>query len=84
MLCISKLYLFHKVQVLSLFQLELVTLNICKNLVIHLYYQFKKFVIICHFKCTKVYFHFLFLLFLFSQIACNNMTFAATLVYDYK
>jgi hypothetical protein len=84
MLCISKLYLFHKVQVLSFFLLKLVTLNICKNLVIYLYYQFKKFVIICHFKITKVYFHFLFLLFLFSKFACNNITFVATLVYNQR
>lgn len=44
------------------------TLNTCRNLIIYLYDQFHYFVIISHFNIVKMYFHFLFLLFLFPKL----------------
>lgn len=56
MFCILKVYLFHKVQVLSFFLLGFVISNICNTSIANLYYCYiKSFIVIYHFKVSFKY-----------------------------
>jgi hypothetical protein len=62
----SCIYFISSIVVVS--QPSYLILNTCRNLLVYLYDQFHYFVIIYHFNVVKMYFHFLFLLFLFPKL----------------